>query len=338
MIIFEKMSAEKTIATLKANKLTPVYLLHGEEDYYIDEVLQYAEQHLLNEAEKEFNQTIFYGRDTDWATVVNACRRYPMFAEKQVVIIKEAQYLKDIEKLEAYLEKPLESTIFIIAHKEKPLDKRTKFYKLIDKIGSVLLSEKVKDYKLNEWLKGYLASKNLTATTKAIALLEENIGADLSRIVNEIEKLQLNLKGRNNITEDDVETFIGFSKEFNAFELQAAVATKNLKKALQIIQYFDANPKAGPIQMVIPALYASFSKIYSIFTMPDKSEQALKPIFYFNGTAVKSALETMRRYNADGIERILLLLHEYNLKSIGIGANNVSGPELMKEMVVKMII
>jgi DNA polymerase III subunit delta len=332
------MSSEKIIAALKTNKPVPVYLLHGEEDFYIDEAVNYAEHHILTEEEKSFNQTVFYGRDTDWATIVTACRRYPMFAERQVVLVKEAQYLKDIEKLDAYLEKPLASTIFIIAHKEKALDKRTKFYKLVDKIGMVLLSEKVRDYKLNEWLKGYLANNNLTATNKAIALLEENIGPDLSRLVNEIEKLQLNLKGKNNITEDDVERYIGFSKEFNAFELQAAVATKNLKKALQIIQYFDANPKAGPIQMVIPALYASFSKIYAIFTMPDKSEQALKPLFYFNGNAVKSALETMRIYNVDGIERILLLLHEYNLKSIGIGANNVSGGELLKEMVVKMML
>ena len=188
-----------------------------------------------------------------------------------------------------------------------------------------------------EWIGGYVRSQGYTINAKAISLLDEHIGNDLNRIVNEIEKLALNLKGKKDITEDDIERYIGISKEYNVFELQAAIAKKDLAKAIKIIQYFEGNPKAGPIQMVLPALYASFSKVYTVFGMQDRSEAALKPHFYFNGNAVKSALETINNYGYDGIERILLLLHHYNLKGVGVGDTGTSDASLMKEMVVKMV-
>jgi DNA polymerase III subunit delta len=260
-----------------------------------------------------------------------------MFAERQVVLLKEAQQMKDIEKLETYIESPLASTIFVVAYKGKTLDKRTKLHKLLKTSAEILLSEKIKDYKIADWIKEYIASKQLTISDKAVKLLEEHIGGDLSRIVNELEKLSVNLKGKTNITEDDIETYVGISKEYNVFELQAAIAKKDLAKALTIIQYFNANPKAGPIQMVLPALYSSFSKIYTVFGMADKSEAALKPVFYFNTTAVKNALDTIKAYQYEGIERILLLLHHYNLKSVGVGDTGTDDAFLLKEMVVKMI-
>ncbi len=332
------MSVEKILAELKSKQYKPIYLLHGDEDYYIDQIVQYAEHQILSEEEASFNMSIFYGKDAEWAQIMNACRRYPMFAENQVVLLKEAQHMKDLEKLEPYIESPLASTIFIIAHKEKTLDKRFKLYKAIDKKGSVLLSERIKDYQLNAWIKNYIGTIGFTASAKAISLLEENIGADLSRIVNEIEKLKLNIGSKTAITEDDIEKYIGISKEYNAFELQAAIARKDVVKAIKIINYFEGNPKAGPIQMLLPALYSSFSKIYSIYSLPDKSEAALKPHFYFNGNAVKAALDTIKAYQQSGIERILMLLHQYNLKSIGIGNQGNSDAELMKEMVMKMVI
>ena len=166
---------------------------------------------------------------------------------------------------------------------------------------------------------------------------DEHIGNDLGRISNEIEKLALNLKGRNEITEDDIERYIGISKEYNVFELQAAIAKKDLARAIKIIQYFEGNPKAGPIQMVLPALYAGFSKVYTVFGMKDRSEAALKPHFYFNSVAVKNAMDTIHNYGYDGIERILLLLHQYNLKGVGVGNAGTPDAALMKEMVVKMI-
>lgn len=332
------MSAEKILSDFKKKKFKPLYWLEGEEDYYIDMVMEYAENNILAADESSFNLTVFYGKDADWSEVVNACRRYPMFAERQVVLLKEAQSMKDIDKLEVYAENPLSSTIFIAAYKGKNLDKRTKLYKLLKTSAEILVSEKIKDYKVAEWIKEFIAAKQFTISDKAVKLLEEHIGNDLNRIVNELEKLSVNLKGKANISEDDIEIYIGISKEYNVFELQAAIAKKDLAKALTIIQYFDANPKAGAIHMVLPALYSSFSKIYTVFGMQDKSETALKPVFYFNSTAVQNALQTIKTYQYEGIERILLLLHHYNLKSLGIGDTGTNDASLMKEMVVKMIV
>ncbi|MFN8243230.1 MAG: DNA polymerase III subunit delta [Ferruginibacter sp.] len=331
------MSAEKIISDWKKKNYKNLYWLEGEEDYYIDMVTNYAEHQILDEAEAGFNLTVFYGRDADWATVVNACKRYPMFAERQVVILKEAQQMKDIEKLESYFENPLASTIFVVAYKGKTLDKRTRLYKLLKQAAEVFNAEKIKDYKLQEWIGQYVHSQGYTITEKAVSLLDEHIGNDLARIVNEIEKLGLNLKGKKEITEDDIEHYIGISKEYNVFELQAAIAKKDLARAVMIIAYFEANPKAGPIQMVLPALYASFSKIYAVFGIPDKSESSLRPHFYNNTMAVRNALDTIQRYGYEGVERILLLLHQYNLKGVGVGDSGASDAALMREMVVKMI-
>ncbi len=332
------MSAEKIISDWKNNKYKNIYWIEGEEDYYIDMIIDYAEHNILNEAEAEFNLTIFYGKDADWTSVINACMRYPMFAERQVVLLKEAQNMKDIERLESYIENPLISTIFVVGYKAKGLDKRGKLYKQLKKSAEIFVSEKIKDYKLQEWIGLYVRSLGYKINAKAISQLDEHIGNDLNRIINEIEKLALNLKGKKDITEDDIENYIGISKEYNVFELQSAIAKKDLAKAIKIIQYFEGNPKASPIQMVLPALYASFSKIYSIFGMQDHSENALKPHFYFNINAVKNALETVNNYGYEGVEKILLLLHHYNLKGVGVGDNGTtSDASLIKEMVVKMI-
>jgi DNA polymerase III subunit delta len=331
------MSAEKIISDWEKNKFKPVYWLEGEEDYYIDEIVQFAEHKILTADEASFNLTIFYGKDAEWSAVINACRRYPMFAERQVVLLKEAQQMRDIDKLEPYVESPLNSTIFVAAHKTKNLDKRSKLYKTLKQHAEIFSSEKIKDYKVQEWIKEMVASKQYTISVKAALLLEEHIGNDLSRMANEIDKLSVNLKGSKQISEDDIEKYIGISKEYNVFELQAAIAKKDIAKAITIIKYFEGNPKAGPIQMVLPALYASFSKVYTVFGMADKSEAALKPHFYFNPNAVKNALETIRNYGYDGIERILLLLHQYNLKGVGVGDSGTNDASLMKEMVVKMI-
>lgn len=332
------MSAEKILQAWGKQQYKPLYWLEGEEDYYIDMVMNFAEHKILNESEAGFNLTVFYGRDANWAEVVNACRRYPMFAERQVVLLKEAQTMRDIGQLENYFESPLASTIFVVAYKGKNYDKRTKFYKLLKEKAEILSAEKIKDNKVQEWILDFVKQQGYEISSKAASLLEEHLGNDLSRIVNEIDKLSVNLKGSKQITEDDIEKYIGISKEYNVFELQAAIAKKDAARAIKIIRYFGANPKAGPIQMVLPALYSSFSKIYAVFGMPDKSEAALKPLFYYNSLAVKNAQDTMRMYGYEGIERILLLLHHYSLKGVGIGSSGTSDESLMKEMVMKMMI
>ena len=332
------MSAEKILSSWKQKKYKPVYWLQGEEEYYIDQLVNYAEHQLLSEAEAEFNLTVFYGRDTDWAAVMNACKRYPMFAEKQVVLLKEAQHMKEIDKLESYIAAPLSSTIFIVAFKGKGVDKRTKLHKLITTDAELFNSEKIKEYKIQEWIAELVQSKGYSIQPKCVALLEEHIGNDLSRIANEIDKLSLNMAGKKKIEEDDIEKYIGISKEYNVFELQDAIAKKDLVKAIKIINYFESNPKAVPIQMALPALYAFISKTYAAFGLADKSDNALKPLFYFNVNSLQQGKLMMKNYGYPGVERLLLLLHHYNLKSVGVGDNGTSGPLLMKEMVAKMMI
>lgn len=332
------MSAEKILSGWKQKKFKSVYWLQGEEDYYIDQLINYAEHEILPESEAGFNLTVFYGRDADWAAVMNACKRYPMFAEKQVVLLKEAQHMKDIDKLEAYVTAPLDSTIFIVAYKGKTLDKRTKLSKLLATHAELFNSEKIRDYKMHEWIGELVKSKGYSITQKCIAMLEEHIGNDLSRIANEIDKLSLNLAGKKTIEEDDIEKYIGISKEYNVFELQEAITRKDLVKAVKIINYFESNPKAVPIQQALPALYTFISKVYTAFGMNDQSDNALKPLFYFNVQALQQGKLMMKNYGYNGVEKLLLLLHHYNLRSIGVGDSGSSGPMLMKEMVAKMML
>ncbi len=332
------MSVEKILGSWRRKAFGPVYWLDGEEEYYIDQVINYAEHELLNKEEASFNLSIFYGKDAEWGAVINACRRYPMFAEKQVVILKEAQHMKDIEMLEPYIASPLASTIFVVGFKGKGPDKRKKLYKTLQATAEVFSTKKMPEGKVQEWIKELAAGKGYSMQAKSAALLEEHVGNDLSRIANELDKLSVNLQGKKVIDEDDIEKYIGISKEYNVFELQAAIAKKDLARCIKIINYFEANPKAAAIQMVLPALYAYFSKVYAVFGMKDKSDAALKPLFYFNASSLAQAKDAMGNYGYEGIERILLLLHHYNLRSIGIGDAGTSGAMLMKEIVVKMML
>ena len=331
------MTASSIISGWKNNDFKPLYWLEGDEDYFIDEVMEYAEKRILSESEAEFNQTIFYGKDANWADIVNACRRYPMFAERQVVLLKEAQQMKDIEKLEGYVENPLPSTILIVSYKGKTLDGRQKFSKLVKKKGEVFQSKKMYENQLPAWINGYIDANGLTINPKALSLLVDHIGNDLSRIVNEIEKLSLNLGKANNITEDDIEKYIGISKEYNIFELQNALSRKDQPKAIRIIQYFEANPKAVPVQLILPSLYSYFSKILTVYQMSDKSERAIKPVFNYNPAVVEQVMATIRNYSFLEMEQVILLLHDSNLKSIGIGTSGISSGALMKELSFKIM-
>lgn len=330
------MSAEKILGELKKGSFKPVYWLEGEETYYIDQIIHYAEHHILNESEAGFNLTVFYGRDADWTQVVNACRRYPMFADKQVVLLKEAQHMKDIDKLESYFENPLPSTILVIGYKEKKLDGRSKLVKLLKQKAEFLQTKKLYENQLPEWTQKMIAEQGLSINNKALMLLVEHVGNDLSRLANEVEKLAVNLGARKSITEEDIEKYIGISKEYNVFELQEAIALKNFPKALRIIQYFESNPKAGPIQQLLPTLYGYFSKIYMLFGN-DVNEKNAHTLFYNNPYATKAALQCKDLYGYNGVEKCLLLLHHYNLKSIGINDAGTEDGDLLKEMIVKMM-
>jgi DNA polymerase-3 subunit delta len=331
------LSAEQIIHDWKKKNYKPIYWLEGEEEYYINEVMDFAEHQILPEEEKAFNLTVFYGKDADWTAVVNACRRYPMFAERQVVLLKEAQQMRDINKLEPYIQQPLDSTVFVVSYKDKKVDARTKFAKLIKDKGVLLSTKKMYDNQLPEWVNELVESRGLTIQQKALYLLIDHIGNDLIRIKSEIDKIQINLGGRKSILEDDIENFVGISKEYNAFELQSALARKDVEKAFRIIQYFESNPKAGPIQLVLPALYSFFSKVYMIFSIPGPDEKTIASVLGVSPFFVKDYLAAFKNYGFSGTENAILLLHHYNLKSVGVGSTNTEDGSLLKELLVKIL-
>jgi len=331
------MSAEKIISDWKKKLFKPVYWLEGEEDYFIDKIVHYAEHNILTESEAGFNLTVFYGRDADWTQVINACKRYPMFAERQVVLLKEAQHMRDIDKLESYISQPLTSTIFVVSYKEKKVDGRTQLAKLLKTKAELFTTKKMYDNALPDWTNELVKSKGYTISQKAVLLLVDHIGNDLSRIDNEIEKMLVNLGTRTNITEDDIEKYVGVSKEYNPFELQSAMAAKDLPKAMRIIQYFEANPKAAPIQLVLPTLYNLFSKTYMIFGQSAKDDKTVAANIGVNAWFVKDYMLVARNYGYNGVEKALLLLHHYNLRSVGVNDTGSSDASLLKEMVVKMV-
>ncbi len=331
------MSVEKIITDWKKKSFKPLYWLEGEEEYFIDKAVEFAEHHILSESEASFNLTIFYGKDANWPDVINACRRYPMFAERQVVLLKEAQQMRDVEKLESYMENPLHSTVFVVSYKEKKLDARKKFAKLIKEKGVLLTTKKIYDNQLPEWTQNLLQAKGLTITQKGLLLLVDHIGNDLTRIENEVDKICVNLGKRTNITEDDIEQYIGVSKDYNVFELQSALAAKDLARSIRIIQYFEANPKAVPIQLVLPSLYSFFSKVFMIFGAGTSDEKTIATSIGVNPYFMKEYLQAARVYTYPGVEKALLLLHHYNLRAVGVGDPGTEDASLLKEMVVKML-
>ncbi len=332
------MSVEKILSNWKNGSFKPVYWLEGEESYFIDILVNYAEKHILKESEASFNLSVFYGKDADWAAVINACRRYPMFAERQVVLLKEAQQMRDLEKLEGYIENPLSSTVFVVSHKEKKVDGRGKLSKALKKsTAEVFTTKKLYENQLPEWANTIIVNRGLTIQPKALHILVDHVGNDLSRIENEIEKLTLNLAGKKTITEDDIEKFIGVSKEFNVFELQAAIGQKDLAKSIRIIQYFESNPKAAPIQLILPSIYNFFSKLYILKGTSGANSQNAASILGVQPFFVKEYLSAASKFDFESVEKVLLLLHQYNLRSIGVHNGGATDAGLLKEMVVKIM-
>jgi len=331
------MSVESILTDWKRKSFKPIYWLEGEEEYFIDKAINYAEHNILNEQEAAFNLSIFYGKDTNLTALINTCRRYPMAAERQVIILKEAQQMKDIEKLETYVENPLITTVLIVSYKDKKLDARKKFAKMIKDKGVLVTTKKMYDNQLPEWTQELLQSKGLTISQKGLALLVDHIGNDLTRIENEIDKMCVNLGSRKTITEDDIEQYIGISKDFNVFELQSALAEKDISRSIRIIQYFEANPKAAPIQLILPSLYSFFSKVFMIFGANNIDEKGIAAAIGVNPYFMRDYLKAAKLYTYQGVERALLLLHNYNLKSIGVGDIGTEDASLLKEMMIKMV-
>jgi len=339
------MTAADILKDIKNRKYKPVYLLHGEEAYYIDLVSNYVEHQLLSEAEKGFNQTVLYGKDTELMTVLNAAKRYPMMADYQVVLVKEAQEMKwgkddddkkSINPLLNYLENPLPSTILVFCYKYGKFDKRKKTYKAIEKNGLVFESATIYDSKVAAWVESYITEKGYRINQQASAMLAEYLGNDLSKIANELEKLMLNVQPGQEITLESIHNNIGISKEYNVFELQTALGKKDAFKVNQIINYFEANPKANPLVLVLGNLNNFFSKVLAYHYVRDKSPQNLARELSVNPYFLKDYDLAARSYNLSKTVNIISYLREYDLKSKGVDSTGGDGG-LMKELMFKIL-
>jgi DNA polymerase-3 subunit delta len=339
------MTAPEILKDLKNRKYKPLYLLHGDEPYFIDMIGNYIEHELLSDADKGFNQTIVYGKDTDIMTVLNAAKRYPMMADFQVVMVKEAQDMKwgkedddkkSIDPLLSYLEKPLPSTILVFCYKYSKFDKRKKTYKAIEKQGVVFESAELYDNKVPGWIEGFVSDKGYRISPQASALLAEYLGNDLSKVANELEKLMLNVNAGQEITPKEIQDNIGISKEYNVFELQTALGRKDVVKVNRIINYFEANPKANPMVVVLGTLNNYFSKVLRYHYAADKSPQGLARDLGVSPYFVKDYEQAGRTFNYGKTMQVISLLREYDLKSKGVESNTDAGG-LMKELMFKIL-
>ena len=331
------LSYDNLLAGLKNQIYYPVYLLHGEEPYFIDIISDYIEKNVLSDLEKEFNQTIVYGKDSDVYTLISYARRFPMMANYQVLIVKEAQDLEKIEEFQSYIENPLTSTILVLCYKYNKIDGRRTFFKAIEKNGAVFESPRVYDNKIPDWINDYLRKQKYSITPKAAALLNEFLGADLGKIANELHKLMINIPAGSEINEGLVEKNIGISKDFNVFELQRALAKKDIFKANQIILHFAANPRENPLIKVIPFLFSYFSKILTYHCLPDKSNNAVAAALGIKPFFVADYQQAARSFPVGKVVSVISYLREYDLRSKGVGNAMTTDGELMKELIFKIL-
>ena len=326
---------EDIAKTIKKKVFSPVYLLMGEEDYYIDQLTDLIEENALTETEKEFNLSVFYGLDTEIETVVNAAKRYPMMSERQVVIVKESQRLTRIEELTYYLQKPLETTILVLCYKHGCIDRRKKIVAEIAKVGTVFESKQLKETHIPGFISSYLKRKKVEIEPKASEILTDFVGTDLSRMVGELEKLIITLApGQCRITSEQIERNIGISKDYNNFELKNAIIDKDIMKANRIVKYFDSNPKNNPLQPTLGILFAYFSNLMVAYYAPQKTEQAVAAFLGFKSPwQAKDYIKGMYKYSGVKTMHIITAIRECDAKSKGLGNVTISNGELLRELI-----
>ena len=335
----QEITCDDILKELRAKQYRPVYYLMGEEPYYIDLIADYITDNILTETEKEFNLTVVYGADVDIATVINAAKRYPMMSEHQVVVVKEAQNIRNMEELSYYLQKPLLSTILVICHKHGVLDRRKKLAAEIEKTGVLFESKKVKDAQLPAFITSYMKRKGIDVEPKATAMLADFVGADLSRLTGELEKLIITLpKGHTRVTPEQIEKNIGISKDYNNFELRSALVEKDVLKANKIIKYFEENPKTNPIQMTLSLLFGFFSNLMLAYYAPEKSEQGIANMLGLRTPwQAKDYLAAMRRYNGVKTMQTIGEIRYADAKSKGVGNPSLSDGDILRELVFKIL-
>ena len=332
------MTFEQILKDLKNKIYKPIYFLTGDEPYFIDKITDYISQYVLTDEEKTFNQETLYGKDTDIPSIINSARRFPMISGNQVVIVKEAQDIPGIDDLIYYVENPLKSTILVINYKYKKLAKNKKIYKAIQKNGVLFESKKLYDNQIPEWINNYLAKSNHRIDPGVGLLLTEYLGNDLSKIVNEIEKLKITLPPDNkNITIEHIETNIGISKDYNNFELHKALSQKNILKANRIINYFGKNQKENPITLTISSLYYFFSKVLTYHFIKNKTTQNVVATLKVHSYFVSEYKLAAQKYNPEKLLEIFSILREFDLKSKGIGNVSVPPGDLLKEIIYKIL-
>jgi DNA polymerase-3 subunit delta len=326
----------KIVNDIKAGNIQPIYFLMGEEPYYIDKLSDFIEQNVLTEEEKGFNQTVLYGRDVTIDDIVSTAKRYPMMAERQVVIVKEAQDLsRTLDKIESYAANPMESTVLVFCYKYKTLDKRKKVTKLLAQKGLVYESKKLYENQVGDWIKRVLAGKKYSIEPKATAMLVEFLGTDLSKINNELEKLQIILPVGSTINPQHIEENIGFSKDFNNFELLNALGSRNQAKAFQIAHYFANNPKANPLIVTTSTVFGFFVKILRYHGLKDKNPSKVASVLGINQYFLKDYDVALRNYPMKKVSQIISSLREVDVKSKGVGAN-LTQSDLLNEMLFKI--
>lgn len=334
----QEFTYDQLLSDLTNKKYAPLYFLMGEEAYYIDEISDYIQKNVLDDASKEFDQTILYGKDTDMLTVINAARRYPMMGSHQVVIVKEAQNIKDWDSLVHYLANIMPSTILVFCYKYGTPDKRKKWFQDIHKSAVVFESAKLRDYEVAGWITKYCRTKNVGIEDKAVSMLAEFLGTDLSKLVNELDKLVLTMPADSRrITPELVEKNIGISKDFNVFELQAALINDDRLKANRIIRYFAENKKANPMVVVLSQLFKFFSDLMIYHYLSDKSPGAVASELKINPYFVKDYQNAAKRFSALKTMNTISWIRETDARYKGIDNPSADEGELMKELIFKIL-
>ena len=330
---------DQLLKDFKKKEFAPLYFFHGTEPYFIDNLMDYLEDHALEDTEKAFNQTILYGKEVDHKVVMDAAMRFPMMAERQLVLLKEAQDMKQLKELESYVKKPAATTVLAIAYKGKKYNFNSGLGKALKEKAQVFESKPLYDNQIAPWINQYLKDKKLEIVSEASALLAEYLGADISKITNELDKLALNIPAGSRIDKAIIEKYIGISKDYNVFELQRALGLRQHSRAQQIVNFFAANPRKNPLPLVIGTLTAYFSKLYLLKSLNGTSEKDVSSVLNLRSSFfLKEYQAAARQFTPAQLEQSIALLAEYDLKSKGVYFNNTGKEEgaLLKELVWQM--
>ena len=334
---------DQVLKELKSGKYAPVYFLQGEEAFYIDQITNYIEEHCLQEADKGFNQTVLYGKDVNMGQVITNARRFPMMAERQLVMVKEAKDIQDLNKEEGqkllldYLDSPVPSTVLVFAHKHKKLDGRKPLSKAVGKKALLVTTTKVKDWDLPKWIESHVSSKGLSIDYNSVQLLAEHVGNNLERLDNEISKIEINLNGQKQITQAHIQKYVGINKDYNVFELQKALSTRDVLKATKIVNYFSANIRQHPIIPMLALLYGYCTKLLILHSAKDKSDSGLAIALRVPPFVLKEYKAAAGHYNLMKVMQNISHLREADLKSKGVNAGSQKEQEILRELIFKMM-